>query len=123
MEGYYDPPIGAECQHLYKSCCKPYSTKGLQGSTKRQQSVNILATNYVFLWFCKFLFDLRHILSYNAYIINKEVVCLANRQKKRITITVTPEMDQKLRQEAKDRGLSISTVVTLALEEYWKSGK
>lgn len=69
------------------------------------------------------MFDLRHILSYNAYIINKEVVCLANRQKKRITITVTPEMDQKLRQEAKDRGLSISTVVTLALEEYWKSGK
>lgn len=48
---------------------------------------------------------------------------MANRQKKRITITVTPEMDQKLRQEAKDRGLSISTVVTLALEEYWKSGK
>lgn len=69
------------------------------------------------------MFDLRHILSYNDYIINKEVVCLANRQKKRITITVTPEMDQKLRQEAKDRGLSISTVVTLALEEYWKSGK
>ena len=69
------------------------------------------------------MFDLCHILSYNAYIINKEVVCLANRQKKRITITVTPEMDQKLRQEAKDRGLSISTVVTLALEEYWKSGK
>lgn len=69
------------------------------------------------------MFDLRHILSYNSYIINKEVVCLSNRQKKRITITVTPEMDQKLRQEAKDRGLSISTVVTLALEEYWKSGK
>lgn len=69
------------------------------------------------------MFDLCHILSYNIYIINKEVVYLANRQKKRITITVTPEMDQKLRQEAKDRGLSISTVVTLALEEYWKSGK
>ena len=69
------------------------------------------------------MFDLCHTLSYNAYIINKEVVYLANRQKKRITITVTPEMDQKLRQEAKDRGLSISTVVTLALEEYWKSGK
>lgn len=43
--------------------------------------------------------------------------------KKRITVSLTSELDQKLREEAKKRGLSISTVVTLALEEYWKSGK
>ena len=61
-------------------------------------------------------------MSYNIIIING-VIYLDNRRKKRITITVTPEMDKKLRREAKERGLSISTVVTLALEEYWKSGK
>lgn len=48
---------------------------------------------------------------------------MAEEYKKRITVSITREMDEKLRQEAKDRGLSISTVVTLALEEYWKSGK
>ncbi len=51
----------------------------------------------------------------------KDIVMIE--QKKRITVSITPEMDKKLRQEAKDRGLSVSTVVTLALEEYWKSGK
>lgn len=48
---------------------------------------------------------------------------MTKENKKRITVSITPEMDEKLRQEAKDRGLSISTVITLALEEYWKSGK
>lgn len=48
---------------------------------------------------------------------------MAQEQKKRITVSITPEMDKKLRQEAKDRGLSVSTVVTLALEEYWKNEK
>lgn len=51
------------------------------------------------------------------------MILLVKEQKKRITVSITPEMDKKLRQEAKDRGLSVSTVVTLALEEYWKSGK
>jgi post-segregation antitoxin (ccd killing protein) len=48
---------------------------------------------------------------------------LVKEEKKRITFSITSEMDKKLRQEAKKRGLSVSTVVTLALEEYWKSGK
>lgn len=48
---------------------------------------------------------------------------MANEEKKRITFSITSEMDKKLREEAKKRGLPVSTVVKLALEEYWKSGK
>lgn len=51
------------------------------------------------------------------------VILLTEEHKKRIAVSITPEMDEKLREEAKDRGLSISTVLTLALEEYSKTAK
>ena len=45
---------------------------------------------------------------------------MATNEKSRVTVAITAEMNEKLREEAKKRGLSISAVVTLALEDYLK---
>lgn len=45
---------------------------------------------------------------------------MATNEKSRVTVAITTEMNEKLREEAKKRGLSISAVVTLALEDYLK---
>ena len=96
-----------------------WSTKTNKSPTNYQHFVG----NQRFLLKSNILIDNIHTSSYYLFIIKKWVILLAKEHKKRITVSVTPEMDKKLRQEAKDRGLSVSTVVTLALEEYWKSGK
>ena len=48
---------------------------------------------------------------------------MATNEKSRVTVAITAEMNEKLREEAKKRGLSISAVVTLALEDYLKKIK
>lgn len=40
--------------------------------------------------------------------------------KSRVTVALANELNEKLRTEAKERGLSITTIVTLALEDYFK---
>lgn len=44
-------------------------------------------------------------------------------KKERITVTLSSRLNDELREQAKNRGLSMSTIVTLALEEYFKSEK
>lgn len=41
-----------------------------------------------------------------------------SKKKERVTITLSPNVHKKLRDEAEKRGLAMSTIVTLALEEY-----
>ncbi|MFW3506087.1 CopG family transcriptional regulator [Streptococcus hyovaginalis] len=40
--------------------------------------------------------------------------------KSRVTVALANELNERLRKEAKERGLSITTIVTLALEDYFK---
>ena len=58
------------------------------------------------------------ILSYNCFEVRRDY--MATNEKSRVTVAITAEMNEKLREEAKKRGLSISAVVTLALEDYLK---
>jgi len=44
-------------------------------------------------------------------------------KKERITVTLSPGLNEELREQAKKRGLSMSTIVTLALEEYFNLEK
>ena len=57
-------------------------------------------------------------LSYNNFEVRRDY--MATNEKSRVTVAITAEMNKKLREEAKKRGLSISAVVTLALEDYLK---
>lgn len=57
-------------------------------------------------------------LSYNSFEVRRDY--MATNEKSRVTVAITTEMNEKLREEAKKRGLSISAVVTLALEDYLK---
>ena len=57
-------------------------------------------------------------LSYNVFEVRRDY--MATDEKSRVTVAITAEMNKKLREEAKKRGLSISAVVTLALEDYLK---
>ena len=55
------------------------------------------------------------------YLSNLEVVLLMSAEgKSRVTVALANELNEKLRTEAKERGLSITTIVTLALEDYFK---
>lgn len=44
-------------------------------------------------------------------------------KKERVTVTLSPELNEELREQAEKRGLSMSTIVTLALEQYFKLEK
>lgn len=55
------------------------------------------------------------------YLSNIEGVLLMSAEgKSRVTVALANELNEKLRTEAKERGLSITTIVTLALEDYFK---
>lgn len=55
------------------------------------------------------------------YLSNLEGVLLMSAEGKiRVTVALANELNEKLRKEAKERGLSITTIVTLALEDYFK---
>ena len=55
------------------------------------------------------------------YLSNLEGVLLMSAEgKSRVTVALANELNEKLRIEAKERGLSITTIVTLALEDYFK---
>jgi hypothetical protein len=55
------------------------------------------------------------------YLSNLEGVLLMSAEgKSRVTVALANELNEKLRTEAKERGLSITTIVTLALEDYFK---
>jgi len=55
------------------------------------------------------------------YLSNLEGVLLMSAEgKSRVTVALANELNEKLRKEAKERGLSITTIVTLALEDYFK---
>jgi len=48
------------------------------------------------------------------------VLLMSAEGKSRVTVALANELNEKLRKEAKERGLSITTIVTLALEDYFK---
>ena len=48
------------------------------------------------------------------------VLLMSTEGKSRVTVALANELNEKLRKEAKERGLSITTIVTLALEDYFK---
>lgn len=48
------------------------------------------------------------------------VLSMSAEGKSRVTVALANELNEKLRREAKERGLSITTIVTLALEDYFK---
>lgn len=55
------------------------------------------------------------------YLSNLEGVLLMSAERKsRVTVALANELNERLRKEAKERGLSITTIVTLALEDYFK---
>ncbi|MDY5974818.1 MAG: CopG family transcriptional regulator [Streptococcus hyovaginalis] len=55
------------------------------------------------------------------YLSNLEGVLLMSAEgKSRVTVALANELNERLRKEAKERGLSITTIVTLALEDYFK---